>query len=161
MLKQATVHDIRAVERIIGHSTVFSSSCDDGINNPELAFEVAFWWLTTQGSVVFLGDDYLIMFQRRNFITYEMHLGFIEDARVDVKSKVLEAVKLLFDNTHAEKIVAMIPEYNRCLIRYAKVCGMKHEGISKHSYRKDGELFDCVLLGATKKEIGGVICHQQ
>ena len=161
----ATVHDIREVERIIGHSTVFHSASDDGTDDPKLAFEVAFWWLTTPGNVVFLGKDSLIMFQPRNFITYEMHLGFIEGARRHAYRQAVEAGFWLLENTNCQKIVAMIPEFHRASILYARMCGMKQEGISKQSFQKGGKLFDCVLLGATKEELttryGGEICHQQ
>ena len=34
---------------------------------------------------------------------------------------------------------------------YAKVCGMKSEGILEQAYLKDGTIYDLVVLGATKK----------
>lgn len=161
----ATVHDIAKVERIIGHSTVFHSSHDDGTDDPKLAFEVAFWWLTTPGNVVFLDEGVVVMFQPRNFITYEMHIGVVDWARKDAFRFAVEACRRLFGDTHCRKIVAMIPEFHRAAILYAKLCGMRKEGVSEKSFQKDGELHDCVLLGATKEKLieryGGEICQQQ
>ena len=163
-MELATVQDIREVELIIGHSTVYHDSSDDGGGDPVHAFDVAFWWLTTPGNVVFLGHGAVVMFQPRNFITYEMHLGFIQGARREITRQACEAGKWLFGNTSCKKVVAMIPEYRRSLIRYARMCGMKQEGISRQSFQKGEKLFDCILLGATKEELtikyGGAICRQ-
>lgn len=159
----ATVHDIAEVERIIGHSTVFHSACDDGTTGLS-EFDIAFWWLTTPGNIVIMREDSLIMFQPRNSITYEMHIGVIAGARRDAFRFAAEAVEWLLTNTGCQKIVAMIPKFHRASILYAKLCGMKQEGISKDSFLKGGDLHDCVLLGATKKELtlryGGGACHQ-
>lgn len=163
-MKLATVHEIQEVEQIIGHSTVYHDSSDDGCDDPKFAFEVAFWWLTTPGNVVFLGNGSVVMFQPRNFITYEMHLGFIQSARKEIPRQACEAGRWLFENTSCKKVMAMIPEYRRSLIRYARICGMKQEGISRKSFQRGGNLFDCVILGATKEELttkyGGAICRQ-
>lgn len=159
----ATVHDIAEVERIIGHSTVFHSSCDDGTAGLS-EFDVAFWWLTTPGNIVFKQKDSLIMLQPRNSITYEMHIGVVDGARREAFSFAGEVARWLLANTDCRKIVAMIPVFHRASILYAKLCGMSQEGISKDSFLRGGELYDCVLLGATKEQLilkhGGGVCHQ-
>jgi len=160
----ATVHDIREIERILGHSTVYDLGSDDSAAGGNLAFEVAFWWLTTPGNIVLKGQDMAVFFQPRNYISYEMHIGVIADARRSAFGFAVQAVQWLMENTPCRKVVSMMPAYRREAVLFAKICGMKQEGISPKSFLKGGELQDCILLGATKEELferyGGKTWHQ-
>lgn len=69
----------------------------------------------------------------------------------------------LFLNTPCLKIVAVIPEFNRLMIRCVKKIGMEQEGILKKACLKDMKLHDLFVYGMTKTQYreGGRLCQQQ
>jgi len=51
------------------------------------------------------------------------------------------------------KLNAVVPDCYKSTQNFAKRVGFKEEGISRCSYRKDGEVFDRRFYGITRKEI--------
>ena len=97
--------------------------------------------------------DTLFLFKSLNMITYEMHVAIIKGpARKRGRESAVEAVRWLWLNTDAQKIVSWIPEYNVSALMYAKVCGMVKEGTLKDAYLKDGQLHNLEVIGMTKNE---------
>jgi RimJ/RimL family protein N-acetyltransferase len=59
---------------------------------------------------------------------------------------------LIFQQTPCLKIVAIIPEFNRLMIKCVKDCGMKEEGILTSSFMKHFKMYDQYIYGITKGE---------
>lgn len=150
-MKQS-LKDIDDVLKIVSHKSCFLSAKDDSNVTPE---DVAVTILRDpQYLVVKPHDDTLFLFKRVNEITYEMHVMIIKGpARKKGTQSAIKAARWLFKETECRKIISYIPEFHLASLMYAKVCGLRQEGLMKEAYLKDGQVFDLVVLGATKKEL--------
>lgn len=68
-----------------------------------------------------------------------------------------EAAGWVFRYTTCQKIVAMVPRFNRLAIKIAKGFGAE-EGIIKKAFSKGWKLHDLLIFGLSKEEF---ICQQQ
>lgn len=146
-----TINDIDDVERIIGHPSVFEFAKDDADVSP---LDIAVTALRDKTFIIVRPhEDTLFMFRRMNLIMFEMHVCIVDGpARKQGLKSAVEAARWLFENTECMKIVSHIPAFHAASLMFAKVCGMKEEGRLSKAYKKNGELHDLVILGATREE---------
>jgi RimJ/RimL family protein N-acetyltransferase len=71
----------------------------------------------------------------------------------------------VFNHTSCLKIVAIVPVFNRLMIRCLGKIGLKKEGLLTKSFMKGFKMHDQVIMGITKQEArktkGEYLCHQQ
>lgn len=53
-------------------------------------------------------------------------------------------------NTQAERLVTDVPEFNRLARKFAEAAGMKQFGINPKSFKRDGKLWDVIMLGMSR-----------
>ena len=124
--------DVDFINSVMKHPDVFPWICDDGTNDPE-SFDV----------------DRMVDDDRFYFISPNEWTVF---ANYPVNSITWEI------QTPCQKLISWVPEPYSHVLRYAKTCGMKVEGISKKSFLKKDEVHDMALVGLSKGEWQ---CQQQ
>lgn len=87
---------------------------------------------------------------------YEIHGGVHPDywGRGQEVCEVMG--RALFAGTPCLKIVAIIPVFNRLMIRCVEKIGMKREGTIRKAFLKHMKLHDLCVYGITKQESKGV-----
>lgn len=98
------------------------------------------------------GGSGIFMFHKHSEILYEVHTLLLPECwgREDIAAS---AARWMFENTPCEKIITWVPAYNRLAYHFALRSGMKEEGLSRKSIRKNGRLMDQYLLGLEKDTI--------
>lgn len=83
---------------------------------------------------------------------WEVHGGFLPGYRGAMAVRL--AVGSLRDmfNSGVLKIVAQLPTDNIAALRFARLCGMQREGISRLSVVRGGQVRDMIYLGACRDE---------
>ena len=51
------------------------------------------------------------------------------------------------------KVISIIPENQKKVYNFAKKVGFIDEGVNRHSYKRDGNIYDQWYLGITRNEI--------
>lgn len=85
-----------------------------------------------------------------NSVTIECHFQLLKEHRDRSEEFGYAALKWMWDNTKAQKIIAKIPEIYLDVIKYATKGGFKFEGINEKSYQKNGVLYGIVNLGISR-----------
>jgi len=119
--------------------------------------------LTTEGRFYGVFDDEKMAgaFLVKPWSTYclELHGG----VHPDYFGQGIEICRLmglaLFRGTPCLKIVCIVPEFNRLMIRCLEKNGMKREGRIKDSFLKWMKLHDMIIFGISKTEVPE--CHPQ
>lgn len=113
-------------------------------------------------SIIYLVDDKktgVTRFDPMNGICCQAHIATVPD----MWGKAVEFSKLsiewIFKHTGYQKIVAMIPEYNRLAIRVARMVDMKQEGNITSSFLKDWKLHSLIIFGLDKVKKETETCH--
>ena len=161
-----TIRNLREVDRVISHPSVFFTIKDDYKDSPSgLARE-----LLGRVDVLVLmpNQDTVVIFKMMNMSMVEIHLACIEgESRKRIAREVLKAIDFMFSMAPSiHKFIAMIPEDNKLPCRLAGTMGMEREGRVKEGILKSGEYKDLIVYGATKdmfynKFRGEILCHQQ
>lgn len=88
----------------------------------------------------------------REGLSAQVHFMFW-DGKLRGREELLRSVlQWFFATFHLQKVNAIIPDFCKALIRFAKRIGMAEEGaIRRHSYSK-GRLYDIVCLGILREE---------
>ena len=60
-------------------------------------------------------------------------------------------IKWVFTNTPCEKMITLVPAFNRAALRYALRAGLVKEGCITKSFKSGGILHDQTLLGISKE----------
>lgn len=99
----------------------------------------------------------LFMLTMRTMTLFEVHTMILPEGRGGGAIEATrEAARWMFKNTSCEKIVTYVPKFNRKARIFAKIVGMKDEGICTKSFRKNGILHDQWVLGLEKE----ILCQQ-
>lgn len=94
----------------------------------------------------------LFMLTMRTMTLFEVHTMILSEGRGrGAIEATREAAQWIFENTNCEKIVTYVPKFNRKARIFAKMVGMKDEGICTKSFRKNGTLHDQWVLGLEKE----------
>jgi len=108
------------------------------------------WRLIYQGSTL-VG---FWAFTYRNPVCWEAHVALLPQMRGRKLSDSVFRSMLawLWKETKVERLVAEIPCYNRLAIAYARRNGMTMYGRNVQCWKKNGKLWDCVLMGISRPE---------
>lgn len=90
-------------------------------------------------------------------ICYQVHIALMPELWGRGVEMGQSAASWIFTNTACQKLIAIIPAFNKLAIKIALGFG-RQEGIITKSFSKGLKLHDQIVLGLTKEEW---ICHQQ
>ncbi|MFZ2998923.1 MAG: GNAT family protein [Undibacterium umbellatum] len=155
-MKLERTHDMKTVKDILSHPAIFPHIHEDGLNEIVPPDSGAFHWMLISDKEGAAGV-YMVHYHNQSCV--EMHtclLPRIWGAKANDSVKLLS--KYLFHQLGVKKVITNVPDYNKLALRFAKVNGMKIEGVNRESYLKDGKLIDQIMLGMTRKEW---ICQSQ
>ena len=143
--------DYDLVRNIITHPAIYSHVCDDGCPTADKFQPItsdSIWYVLVKDDTELLG---MFTFIPQNCATVEVHTTLFP---ISWGKRSHLAAKLVADwvwkNTPFVRIVTNVPSFNRIALRFAQLADMKQFGINEKSYRKDGELFDQIMLGMSK-----------
>lgn len=81
-------------------------------------------------------------------VSYEIHANILKKYRKDHSKEACDkVVQWVWDNIDTDKINCNIPTIYQNVINRAKETGFVEEGVRTHSYLKNGEALDVMLLG--------------
>lgn len=113
--------------------------------------------------LVFDGHEHLGLFvvTRHNGVTVEIHTCLLPCAwGARAKQAASEFAAWLWANApQIQRIVTVVPDYNRLALRFARAAGMTEYGRNPASIQKGGKLHDEILLGLSRPE-GETRCQQ-
>jgi len=95
-------------------------------------------------------DKGIVSFDPINCICYSVHIALLPELWGRGTEIGKEAVDWVFQNTACQKLVAMVPEYNRLAIRVARSFG-RHEGTIRDAFSKGWKLHDLIIFGLSKE----------
>lgn len=119
---------------------------------------------TSSSNVWLLVNDFdrnigIILMHTESNTAIRIHTYLLEGHVKSSRNMMIELYRWVIKNIKPsiEKINVTIPMFNRMMYNLAKKVGFVDEGVNRHSYRKDGEVFDQWNLGITTKEINEVL----
>ena len=90
-----------------------------------------------------------------NSICCQAHLAALPSMWGRSVDFVESTINWFFENTRYQKIVGMVPAYNRLSMRLCRKVGMKQEGILTRAFLKNWELHSLVLFGINRHKEEG------
>ncbi|HZQ53327.1 MAG TPA: GNAT family protein [Bryobacteraceae bacterium] len=145
--------DFALVQEIVTHAAIYPHISDDAspsaedwqpIDHPSIEYVVV-----RDGGEV-LG---LWLCVRKNSATLEVHTCLLPRAWGErAKQAAREMAAWIFAHTDVERISTEVPDYNRLALHFAKRAGMTEYGRNPRSYRKNGKLYDTILLGLSRPD---------
>lgn len=156
-MKIERTHDMALVAQIMAHPSIFQHIAEDGTDQPEPIDHPGFYWMLATSHGEPAG---LFLVHARGAVCYEMHTMILPAFLGAPASAAAQALLAwAFTDLACEKIVTSVPGYNRAALRFARINGMREEGVNRASFLRRGQLIDQITLGITKKE--WTSCQQQ
>lgn len=150
MIRRCGYAELDAIDATMKDESVYPFITDDG-SPPSIEFSAQ--PMLGLGSSYYLMDEVsrLFVFHKACHKVYVVHTCVPEGLRGAGAFRAGEAaVNWMFSHTDAEKIVSMVPEYQRGTLLYAMRCGFKKEGFLKRCWFKDGEACGLHIVGKEK-----------
>ena len=144
--------DHEIADRIIHHPEVYPMISDDH-SDPSHTQLGTFFLMNPAVWLVHPSEHVLLVTIPRSNTVHEVHTMIEPEGRGRQAIKdVRRAAKWYFENEgKCEKIITYVPFYNKQAYIFAKLVGMKDEGVCTKSIRKNGELVDQWVLGLEKE----------
>ena len=155
---RCTLKDFKEVQQILSHPSVLKTNDD----NPEATDDAAETVLRSSDSIVLKPrKNTLFLFVPVNYIMYDTHIAMAGDeARSHGAKSFVRAVRWMFKNTRAQKLIGYVPSHYQAVAALTKSLGGVEEGRVTKSFLQGGVLQDLVILGITKESFiekhGGV-----
>lgn len=144
--------DWELVKGIVTHPKIWPQITYDGAPDPLDPFQdpgESTWCILAKDGDETLG---LYVFQQQNPACWDSHIYMLPQAWGErARTATVEVFRWMFERTAARRIVGTIPDYNRFGVAFALHCGMVPFGVNPESVKKDGKLWDQMLLGITRK----------
>lgn len=151
MIRRATMKDLEIVRSIMTDERVYSHCVDDGCP-PREEFDPTPLLEADNIFILLSSDHAFTMFERKNFILYDMHACLLPEKGRDTIKTGKKAINHMFTNTGCEKIMVMVPECNPQIFGVAKDVGFIVEGVCSKSFKLNGKLYDQILMGICKED---------
>jgi len=156
MAKCCITTDKELISKILNHPKVYKWITDDC--SPKV------YWPVIHPSIIYLTDETqsaVVRIDPMNGICCQVHFALLPEAWGRGLEIVKEAISWGFKTTRYMKIVAIIPDYNRPIIKIVKECGFTKEGTLKKSFLKNWKMRNQIIYGLTKNEFKeDILCHQ-
>ena len=136
--------DEKPIFEIMNHPKIFDMSSDDLSQKPFIPdMSHAIYLIneeeTGMASVVPISG-----------VLCQVHVAVLPELWGGAVDFFKEAFKFGFEHTCFQKVMALVPEYNRLTIRIAGKVGMVQEGKLTKSFLKNWELHDQIIFGLNK-----------
>ena len=143
-------HDIDYIRECLTNEYVWENSMDDSFKDVS---KDLFFPKMDGITYVKAGDFGLLMAMPINFITHDIHIALLPNARGMAKTICQEAIEWVFENNKERplRLTASIPEFNKHAIKLARDVGMEFIGVNKMSFLKNGKLFNQLLFGLSRR----------
>jgi len=148
-------HDMDAVAKILNHPKVYNMVADDSVPFP---------YVPPPGDyVINEAKTGLIRIDPVNGICCIVHIAAMPELWGKAEGFVESAIEWGINNTGYNKVLAMVPSFNRLTIRLCLKCGFEQEGRIKKSFLKNWEFHDQILFGLSKTDFleRRQLCQQQ
>jgi len=146
--------DYAVANRIIHHPDIYPWITDD-YADPTHTQLGTFFLMQPIVWLVHPSEHVLLMTVPRTRTLHEVHTMIEPEGRGKQAIKdVRAAAKWYFENEgRCEKIITYVPFHNKQAYSFARIVGMKDEGICTKSFKKNGVLIDQWVLGLEKESI--------
>ena len=147
--------DLDVVGRILNHPMVYGMISDDTTPDPYEPVDGLYIMNDEETGVVRIDPV--------NGICCIVHIATLPELWGTAESFVMEVIDWGINNTAYNKVIALVPEYNKLTLRLCLKCGFEQEGRIKKSFLKNWKFHDLVLFGLTKTDFTErrQLCHQQ
>lgn len=132
--------DADYIRSVITHPRVWTRVAEDGqaASDYEPLIHPSVFYLKAPGG--------FCSFKPMSSVAWGMHAAFLPGAP-EIEASVRSAIRWMFDNTPAQKLVAMPPAFNWHAAALARKVGFKDEGRITQAVRWRGRLHDMLILG--------------
>jgi len=143
----AQTFDIKKIARILNDKKVIDWISDDATKGryvPPLS-----------PNVIYLIDDTdsgVIRIDPLNSVACTVHIATLPRMWGSGHTFVKDAIKWGFKNTTYQKVVAIIPEYNKFTIKLVSDLNFKKEGVLEKSFLKNWQMHNQLIYGLNKGE---------
>ena len=140
--------DIDLIKSILSNPEIYDRIADDKAPSVE-DFEP----VPPSDFVYYLTDDEnigLVFLHWKNGVALEGHVHVLKEHRDKAMTFSEKALKWIWKNTGALKIVVSIPSIYPDVVRFVEKNGFEREGLRRGSYMKNGVLCNQVLLGLSR-----------
>lgn len=135
--------DEELIRSILTHPRVWARVAEDGIEPHE------YRPLRHPRVFYLVRDEKLCSFKPVNGVTWEHHIA-ATPGEGGIEQFALDCVEWMFENTPAEKLVAMPPSFNWHAAALARRIGYRDEGRITRCVKWRGRLHDMLVLGIEK-----------
>ncbi len=145
MIKQCADTDV--LSKIINHPKVKHWLTD---NNSSKDHEPV-----VHPSIIYLVDDLnrgMVRVDPVNRSTCSVHIATTPEMWGSARKFAQDAVSWIFKNTLYVKIMALIPDYNKCAVKLVEDVGASKEGLLTRSFYKNWVFHDQIIFGLSKGE---------
>jgi len=143
--------DIMRIRRVLTDPSIMVSADDAGLDNPDNA--INFILDDPRVTALMPHKNIITIFIAMNLILFDAHIVIVEgETRKNSYKYGRQALSYMFDNTTCQKMICMVPTYNKSASMFAAHLGFSREGFIKESFLKDGEKHDQVLYGLTEED---------
>lgn len=145
-------NDIDFIKGVLLHPSIWGEIIDDGCPpkddfTPLIADGI--YWLKIAENNIPCGVFFL---HPHNYVCYEGHANILPEARGRAVEYALAGIAWMFKCTPCRRIITSVPENNFKALRFVEKVGFIRYGINEKSLLKNGELYDLIMLGVSKKE---------
>lgn len=149
-------YDMDLIKELITDPYVWDKAAEDGLNANDFfpgqdAFTI--WLLCYDGDTI-VG---IILLHTDTSVSLKLHIYMIKEHEKRGRKMMMLFYRWFIENTTSEHVSAFIPKCFQKTINFAKKVGMRHEGLMRNSYKKNGVLYGQEILGITKKEAEALI----
>ena len=146
--------DYATIRAIITHPTQYRHCGDDfspKIEDFRVNEDPRIWYVLALDSC----EDAVALFTflPQNPICFEVHACVLPESWGASDWILSGALRWMFENSEARRVVASIPAYNRLAIKLASRAGMSIFGCNPSSVLKGGRLCDQILTGISKESL--------
>lgn len=140
--------------RIVHHPEIYPVMCDDHAdpNHDQIG---SFLLMQKNLWLLHPAEHVLFMLAPLTMTLYEVHTMIEPEGRgrQAVKDTRKAAVWFFNMNPTCEKVITYVPFFNKQARVFARLVGMKDEGVCTKSFKKDGVLHDQWVLGLEKEAL--------
>ena len=149
--------DKELITKILNHPKVYkwiTDDCSPKVYEPVIHPSIIYLTDETQSAVVRIDP--------MNGICCTVHFALLPEAWGRGLEIVKEAIEWGFLNLRYVTIVAIVPMYNRLIIKIMRSCGFIKVGVLEKSFLKSWKLWDQEIWSLTKNEYKeNIPCQQQ
>lgn len=151
MITLLKTYNVDVIKSVVFNDVIWEAVTEDHHKKEfyEPNLQQTTWYEILDGSVL-LG---LLAMDHVNSVTQRVHPMILPEHRNRSKEICGSLIRMWINSTDYRKLIAEIPECYLGVIKFAEKMGFKPEGIRTASYKRNGDIIDMHLFGATIEEL--------